>query len=100
MKEHDKPLMSPKVEEEIQGIIDVLEEQQEKEKVEQIKLINSWITLVGCDHEVGDRVVTTQRFGIAIFLAMQLFEGITWNEITNAYKSKSKVNIDRQNGGY
>lgn len=44
--------------------------------------------------------VTIKRFSIAIHLATLLFEGITWEEITEAYRKKSQVNIDRQNGGY
>lgn len=85
---------------EIQEIFDVLENSQREEMIEPLKLVNNWILLMGCNHEMGDNIVTIQRFTIAIFLATQIFESITWEEITEAYKNKSQVNIDRQNGGY
>ena len=54
---------------------------------------------VGTDNEVKG-VVTVERFAIAIFIATVLFEGITWDEITQAYKEKSAVNIKRQEENY
>jgi hypothetical protein len=54
---------------------------------------------VGTDNETKG-ILTVERFAIAIFIAMLLFDGITWGEITAAYREKSAVNIERQVNGY
>lgn len=87
-------------EEEIQENLDELSKQQMKSVEDPIELINNWILIISASHETEHKIHTTQRFAIAIFLATQLFEGITWEEIANAYKKKSKINIERQRGDY
>ena len=63
------------------------------------KTTNDLITYIGTDNEVQG-TVTVERFAIAIFIATILFEGITWDEITAAYKLKSAENIARQERDY
>lgn len=62
-------------------------------------VINDLILYVGTDNEI-EGILTIERFAIAIFIATLLFDGITWDEITEAYKKKSQVNVDRQVEGY
>jgi len=67
--------------------------------VDRTDVINDLILYIGTDNEI-DGVLTVERFAIAIFIATLLFDGITWNEITEAYKIKSDVNIQRQVENY
>lgn len=62
-------------------------------------VINDLILYIGTDNEI-EGILTIERFAIAIFIATLLFDGITWDEITEAYKKKSQVNIDRQVENY
>jgi dimeric dUTPase (all-alpha-NTP-PPase superfamily) len=62
-------------------------------------VINDLILYVGTDNEIQG-ILTIERFAIAIFIATLLFDGITWDEITEAYKVKSNVNIQRQVENY
>ena len=61
--------------------------------------VTELITYIGTDNEIKG-VTTVERFAIAIFIATVLFKGITWDEITEAYKLKSAVNIKRQEENY
>jgi hypothetical protein len=62
-------------------------------------VINDLILYVGTDNEIQG-ILTIERFAIAIFIATLLFDGITWDEITEAYRVKSNVNIQRQVENY
>ena len=62
--------------------------------------IENLMIIVGTDNESDTPVRTVNRFGIAIGIARLLFDGITYEEITEAYEKKSQVNIDRQNENY
>lgn len=61
--------------------------------------INELITYIGTDNESAG-VATVERFTMAIFIATLLFDDITWDELTDAYKKKSEVNIQRQVENY
>jgi hypothetical protein len=87
-------------EKEVQDVLTNLIENQEKGLEDPMDLVNNWILIIGAAHETEYTISTSNRFAIAIFIAMMLFEDITWEEITNAYRQKSKVNIDRQRGDY
>jgi len=87
-------------EKEVQDVLTNLIENQEKELEDPMDLVNNWILIIGAAHETEYTISTSNRFAIAIFIAMMLFEDITWEELTNAYRQKSKVNIDRQRGDY
>lgn len=65
-----------------------------------IEVINNFIMLIGVDNESGKVIGTVHRFSIAILITKLLFKGITWEEIINAYKEKSRINIERQNKNY
>lgn len=60
------------------------------------------ITVVGAENESEElrSMPTMDRFILAIFLATKIFKGITWEEITDAYKKKSAENIERQKRNY
>lgn len=62
--------------------------------------IENLMLVIGTDNESDTPVRTISRFGIAIGIARILFDGITYEEITEAYEKKSQVNIDRQNENY
>jgi len=66
---------------------------------EENSAITELITYIGTDNEVKG-VTTVERFAIAIFIATVLYPSITWDEVTEAYKLKSKVNKERQEEGY
>lgn len=87
------------IENEINYIINhfEMERNEEEPKIETVKDL---IMYVSTDNEVGSATSTTQRFAIAIYIAMLLFENITWDEITKAYKKKSNINIQRQVENY
>jgi hypothetical protein len=71
-----------------------------KEDEDYIEKINVLIKIIGTDSEVEETIPIISRFGISIYIASELFEGITWEEITSAYKKKSKINIERQKTNY
>ena len=62
--------------------------------------IENLMLVIGTDNESDTPVRTVNRFGVAIGIARILFDGITYEEITEAYEKKSQVNIDRQNENY
>lgn len=62
--------------------------------------IENLILVIGTDNESDMPVRTINRFGIAIGIVRILFDGITYEEITEAYEKKSQVNIDRQDENY
>jgi L-cystine uptake protein TcyP (sodium:dicarboxylate symporter family) len=61
--------------------------------------ITELITYIGTDNEIKG-VTTVERFAIAIFIAIAMFPGITWDQITAAYKLKSIINKERQEEDY
>ncbi|RLI51915.1 hypothetical protein DRO61_01150 [Candidatus Bathyarchaeota archaeon] len=78
----------------------VLSLEEYEANVENIQqVITELITYIGTDNEVKG-ITTVERFAIAVFIATVLFPEITWDEITDAYKKKSKVNKERQEEGY
>lgn len=96
--DNKKPISSPAYEEEIQNIIDMLDTEKTQHNMDQFKIVNNWSLVIGGDHEATQHITTTQRMAIAIFLVMQVCEGITWEEITEVYIKKTKTFIS-QNGG-
>ncbi|MFW5889541.1 MAG: dUTP diphosphatase [Bacillota bacterium] len=62
-------------------------------------MIIDLIKYVGTDNEV-EGVLMVERFAIAIFIVRLLFSDITWEEIADAYRKKSEVNIQRQVENY
>lgn len=87
------------VQDDINSLLGTLTAHQEEHKYEVYEIINDLIKYIGTDNEI-EPIITVQRFAIAIFISMLLFEGITWEEITDAYRKKSKVNIQRQVENY
>ena len=87
------------IENEINHYLTLLNEQIAKTEESKVEVIKDLILYVGTDNEV-EGVYTVERFSIAIFIATLLFAGITWDEITQAYKKKSEVNIQRQVENY
>ena len=88
-----------KVENEINFYLDALEKHAFETDFTKEEILIDLITYVGTDNE-AQGIYTTERFAIAIFIAIILFEGITWDEIIAAYKLKSDVNIQRQVENY
>jgi dimeric dUTPase (all-alpha-NTP-PPase superfamily) len=89
------------IEDEINHYLNALNKHKEETEGEFAinEIINDLIIYVGTDNEV-EGIYTTERFSIAIYIATLLFEGITWEEIAQAYKQKSEVNIQRQVENY
>jgi dimeric dUTPase (all-alpha-NTP-PPase superfamily) len=97
--EDAKNSVIPGMEAELNNILKILEENLINEQKDAKTIVNDLILYVGSDNEFQP-TLSIERFAISIFLAMLLFPGITWEEITAAYKKKSQVNIDRQVQGY
>ena len=95
----NKDLVSPKVEKELNDIFVNIEKYRKESDMTDHEVIDDLITYVGTDNE-DKGVVSVERFAIAIFIATILFEKITWEEITEAYRKKSNVNIKRQRENY
>ena len=87
------------VEEDMNEILSTLIEHQEKHDYDRDEIINDLIKYIGTDNEI-EAIPTIERFSIAIFITFLLFDGITWDEITKAYREKSKINIERQVQNY
>lgn len=88
-----------KVENEINFYLDALEKHAFETDFTKEEILIDLITYVGTDNE-AQGIYTTERFAIAIFIATILFEKITWEEIVEAYKEKSRINIQRQVENY
>lgn len=89
------------IEDELNDFLDGVFKWKEKTYPEDNKgAIVEMITFLGSSNETGEEILTIQRFGIAIFLSMLLFDGITWEEMTEAFSKKSMVNIQRQENNY
>lgn len=86
-------------EEEINGIFEALETHRKNVDFSPKEIINDLITYIGTDNETQG-VSTVERFAIAIYVSVLLFPNITWEEITKAYKEKSRINIERQSSNY
>ena len=97
--ERDEPNFVEQVEYEINDILDILVQNLKNTSQDPFEIITDLILYVGTDNETKG-ILTVERFAIAIFIAMLLFDGITWGEITAAYREKSAVNIERQVNGY
>jgi dimeric dUTPase (all-alpha-NTP-PPase superfamily) len=97
--EEGKPSIINGLETELNNILEILTQNLTDETKDPKTIVNDLILYVGSDNEFQP-TLTVERFGISIFLATLLFPGITWDEITAAYKKKSQVNIDRQVQGY
>jgi len=87
------------IDEQLNEIFNDLNSTMKTTDVDRTDIINDLILYIGTDNEI-EGILTIERFAIAIFIATLLFDGITWNEITEAYKLKSNVNIQRQVENY
>lgn len=87
------------IEEDLNEIFQALTNNFRETDLDRDLVINDLILYVGTDNEIQG-ILTIERFAIAIFIATLLFDGITWDEITEAYKVKSNVNIQRQVENY
>ena len=86
---------------EMNDFLNTLRKWREESGMEDNKsAIIEMITFVASSNELGQDIVTIQRFTIAVFLAELLFEGITWDEMVEAFRKKSMVNIQRQENNY
>lgn len=88
------------IEEDIEMLIERFSSYAESSDLSQKDLIIDFITYVATDSEMDYSVTITERFALSIYLSTLLFEGITWDEITEAYHYKSAVNIQRQDENY
>lgn len=88
-----------RVESEIDGTLDALTKHRENTDFQSEDIINDLTKYIGTDNEI-EPIPTIERFAIAIFIVVLLFDGITWDEITEAYREKSKINIQRQVENY
>ena len=85
-----------KIETELNNILETLKQYVEKrDDMVKEELLMDFCKYVGTDNE-SESVPTVERFTIAIFMATVLFNDITWEDMTEAYKRKSKINIQRQ----
>lgn len=64
------------------------------------ELVVDFITYVAVDSEMDYAITVTERFALAIYLSTLLFDDVTWDEITEAYRKKSAINIKRQDQNY
>ena len=87
------------VEGDINSILNSLESFKGESDFTNEHIINDLSKYIGTDNEV-EPILTIERFAIAIFISTVLFEDITWEEITEAYRKKSDVNIQRQVENY
>jgi dimeric dUTPase (all-alpha-NTP-PPase superfamily) len=95
----DEVEIIPNIESDLNEIFDALSTNFKKTDIDRDLVINDLIIYVGTDNEIQG-ILTVERFAIAIFIATLLFDGITWEEITEAYIKKSSVNIQRQVDNY
>ena len=89
-----------KVEKEIQHYLGVLDGFRTDTDLTVNEIVTDLITYIVTDNESENSIFTVERFAVAIFIGITLFPGITWEEITKAYKEKSAVNIQRQVDNY
>ena len=89
-----------RVENEINFLIDNLEAERERMGASEEEVVAELILHIGTDNENEESVYSTERFAVAIYLATLLFPGITWEEMTEAYLTKSQENINRQERNY
>lgn len=89
-----------RVENEINFLIDSLETERERMGASEEEVVSELILHIGTDNENEESVYSTERFAAAIYLATLLFPGITWEEMTEAYLTKSQENINRQERNY
>ena len=89
-----------RVENEINYLIDNLETERERMGASEEEVVSELILHIGTDNENEESVYSTERFAVAIYLATLLFPGITWEEMTEAYLTKSQENINRQERNY
>ena len=89
-----------RVENEINYLIDSLETERERMGASEEEVVAELILHIGTDNENEESVYSTERFAVAIYLATLLFPGITWEEMTEAYLTKSQENINRQERNY
>jgi dimeric dUTPase (all-alpha-NTP-PPase superfamily) len=87
------------IEDDLNEILTALKDNFKQTDLDRNLVINDLILYIGTDNEIQG-ILTIERFAIAIFIATLLFDGITWDEITEAYKKKSEVNINRQVENY
>lgn len=87
------------VESDINSILESLENFQKESDSDVNSVINDLSKYIGTDNEI-EPILTIERFAIAIFITSILFENITWEELTEAYREKSKINIQRQVENY
>jgi dimeric dUTPase (all-alpha-NTP-PPase superfamily) len=95
----DEKEVIPDIEADLNEIFEALTNNFRETDLDRNLVINDLILYVGTDNEIQG-ILTIERFAIAIFIATLLFDGITWDEITEAYKVKSNVNIQRQVENY
>ena len=94
-----KPAIIDSIEDEINEVIGHLEKFKKSSDAQMEDIVNDLILYIGTDNEI-EPILTVERFSIAIFIVSILFDDITWEEISNAYKEKSKINIQRQVENY
>lgn len=88
------------VEKELNAFFEKFEGYAKSSTLSHKDLVIDFITFVAVDSELDYAVTITERFALAIYLSTLLFDGITWYEITEAYRKKSAVNIQRQDQNY
>lgn len=88
-----------KIEEQLNEVYENLLVNLKDKSFDREDVINDLILYIGTDNEI-EGITTVERFAIAIFIATLLFDEITWDALTEAYKEKSKVNIQRQDENY
>lgn len=95
----DKPEIISDVQIEMNEILQTLQKMLNETDQDREDIINDLMVYIGSDNEM-EPVLTIERMTIAIFISTVLFHDITWEEMTNAYRQKSDVNIKRQEENY
>lgn len=95
----DKPEIISEVELEMNEILEKLQTMLSETDQARDDIINDLMVYIGSDNEM-EPVLTIERMTIGIFIATVLFHDITWEEMTEAYRKKSDVNIKRQEENY
>lgn len=75
------------------------EDENQDDVLEKMKNLIIWI---GSNNEEEEtrKVGTTERFAFAIYAVKTILPDVTWEEIVDAYKKKSAINIERQRNNY
>lgn len=98
----------------LQGKTNIIEETEEMlqsimndlfkagSEIDKRELINQLIFYIGTNHDRPSHQTmnTVQIFGVAITISFLLLEDLTWEQIVDEYKAKSKENIERQQRNY